>query len=47
MPGFDLHSLSGNLSEHHSITINGNWRVIFIFNTELAEVYVVDYIDYH
>ena len=45
MPGWRLHSLSGNLKNHWSITVNGNWRLTFKFENGDAEV--VDYQDYH
>lgn len=45
MPGFRLHPLKGNLAGYWSLSVSGNWRVIFRFdgaNTEL-----LDYLDYH
>ncbi|MEK6789849.1 MAG: type II toxin-antitoxin system mRNA interferase toxin, RelE/StbE family [Pseudomonadota bacterium] len=45
LPSFRLHPLKGNLKDHWSITVNGNWRVTFRFvgvNVEL-----IDYLDYH
>jgi len=33
------------LQDQWSLTVNGNWRVIFKF--EDGDVYVVDYLDYH
>lgn len=45
LPGYRLHKLKGELSGFWSISISGNWRVIFRFvgmNVEL-----VDYLDYH
>ena len=44
-PGWRLHSLSGELRGFHSITVNGNWRVIFRFVGQ--DVELVDYLDYH
>ena len=44
-PGWRLHKLSGDLQDYWSLTVNGNWRVIFKF--EDCDVYVVDYLDYH
>ncbi|WP_258333071.1 type II toxin-antitoxin system RelE/ParE family toxin [Nitrosomonas eutropha] len=44
-PGFRLHPLKGDLAGYWSITVNKNWRVIFVFvgvDTDL-----VDYLDYH
>jgi len=44
-PGWRLHSLTGELRGFHSITVNGNWRVIFRFVGQ--DVELVDYLDYH
>ncbi len=44
-PGWRLHSLTGNLAGHYSVTVNGNWRMTFAFDGEDAEL--VDYLDYH
>jgi toxin HigB-1 len=45
LPGYRLHALRGDLTGFHSVTVNGNWRVIF----RLLEghTYDVDYVDYH
>jgi len=40
-----LHPLKGSLNGHWSLTVNGNWRVIFKFDE--ADVVLVDYVDYH
>lgn len=45
VPMFHLHGLKGNLNEHYSIRVNGNWRVTFKF--EDGEAYILDYQDYH
>jgi proteic killer suppression protein len=45
LPGLRLHELVGNRSGTWSVSVNGNWRVTFIFVGEDAEV--VDYEDYH
>jgi len=44
-PGSNLHKLSGNYKGFWSITISGNWRIIFKF--EEGNIYDVDYLDYH
>jgi proteic killer suppression protein len=44
-PGANLHSLKGNLRHYWSITVNGNWRIIFKFDK--GDVYLTDYVDYH
>ena len=40
-----LHALSGELKGFYSLTVNGNWRVIFRFDE--SDVELVDYLDYH
>ncbi|MBO5987415.1 MAG: type II toxin-antitoxin system RelE/ParE family toxin [Lachnospiraceae bacterium] len=45
LPGFKLHQLKGDLHEYWSVSVNGNWRVIFWF--EGVDAYLVDYLDYH
>lgn len=44
-PGSSLHPLKGDKKDFWSVSVNGNWRVIFRFENENA--YDVDYIDYH
>jgi len=44
-PGSNLHSLKGDKKGFWSVSVNGNWRVIFRFHNEHA--YDVDYLDYH
>jgi proteic killer suppression protein len=44
-PGWRLHPLKGDLKGYYSITVNGNWRLIFKFNNGEAEL--IDYLDYH
>jgi proteic killer suppression protein len=39
-----LHLLKGELAEFWSVSVSGNWRVIFRFVT--ADVELVDYLDY-
>jgi toxin HigB-1 len=43
--GYRPHPLSGDMKGYWSITITGNYRIIFEFRGE--NVYVVDYKDYH
>ena len=45
IPGYRLHSLTGDLKGYWSITVTGNYRIIFKFENENA--YDVDYMDYH
>ena len=44
-PGMKFHKLVGNLKGFYSVTVNGNWRVIFKFDSTNA--INVNYIDYH
>ncbi len=45
LPGWRLHALTGSLSGHWSVWVNGNWRLTFAFEGEDATL--VDYQDYH
>ena len=45
VPAWNLHILKGNLKGHWSLTVNGNWRITFIFVDK--DVFLVDYQDYH
>lgn len=44
-PGMQFHKLSGNYMGFYSVSVNGNWRIIFKFINQNAEE--VNYIDYH
>lgn len=45
LPGWRLHPLSGDLKGYWSVTVSGNWRLIFRFEGEDATD--VDLVDYH
>lgn len=45
LPGYRLHPLKGQREDCWSITVNGNWRITFIF--EDGDAYIVNYEDYH
>ena len=45
LPGFRLHPLKGDLSGFRSVTVSGNWRLIFRF--EGGHASDVDLVDYH
>lgn len=45
LPGYRLHPLKGALSGFWSVTVSGNWRIIFRF--ESGSAYDVDLVDYH
>ena len=43
-PSNRLEKLSGNLKEYHSIRINKQWRIIFVWkNNDAFNVEIVDY----
>lgn len=44
-PGSGLHHLVGDKKHFWSVSISGNWRLIFRF--EKGHAYDLDYIDYH
>jgi proteic killer suppression protein len=45
LPGFRLHPLKGNLAGYWSVSISGNWRIVFRFDG--IHACNVDLIDYH
>ena len=45
LPGLDLHPLKGELLGFWSVSVSGNWRVIFRF--EGSNVSDIAYLDYH
>ena len=45
LPGYRLHPLQGELKGFWSVTISGNWRIIFRF--EDGDAFDVDLVDYH
>lgn len=44
-PGYRLHPLKGDLAGRWSISVSGDWRVVFRF--EDSEAVDVDLVDYH
>lgn len=44
-PGNYLHALTGSMSGHWSVRVDGNWRLTFAF--EEGDAILVDYQDYH
>lgn len=44
-PGMQFHKLTGNLAGFYSVSVSGNWRIVFKFKAQDAEE--VNYIDYH
>jgi len=45
LPGYRLHSLKGDLRGFWSVTVRGNWPIIFCF--EGNDAFDVELIDYH
>lgn len=45
LPGYRLHPLKGKLAGFWSVSVSGNWRIVFRFENGVA--YDVDLIDYH
>jgi len=45
VPGWKLHPLHGSLQGHYAVSVNGNWRITFVF--EDGDAILVDYLDYH
>jgi len=45
LPGYRLHPLKGDLKGVWSVTISGNWRIVFRF--EAGDAFDVDLVDYH
>ncbi|MBN2977377.1 Killer protein [Pseudomonas fluorescens] len=45
LPGWRFHRLKGDLVDYWSVSISGNWRIIFRMYDDQVEL--VDYLDYH
>jgi len=45
LPGFRLHPLKGDLAGYWSVSVSGNWRIIFRFDG--VHACKVDLFDYH
>jgi proteic killer suppression protein len=46
-PGWKLHRLKGSLAEFWSLTVTGNWRLIFRYDEPANTASDIDLIDYH
>lgn len=44
-PGMHFHELKGKLVGYFSVSVSGNWRIIFTF--EGKDAFLVNYLDYH
>ena len=45
LPGYRLHRLKGDLRDFWSVSVSGNWRIVFRF--ENGKAFDVEMIDYH
>jgi proteic killer suppression protein len=46
-PGWRLHALRGDLDGFWSLTVTGNWRLIFRYDRDSNTASDIDLIDYH
>lgn len=46
-PGWKLHPLKGDMKGFWSLTVTGNWRLIFRYGEETHTASDIDLIDYH
>ena len=45
LPGLRFHSLQGAYKGYYSVSVNGNWRIIYAFDG--VNAVLIDYLDYH
>ena len=45
LPGMHFHKLKGKFKDFYSVSVSGNWRIIYRF--EGKDATLIDYIDYH
>lgn len=43
LPGLRFHALKGDLKGFYSVSVSGNWRIIFRFDEGAEDVDLVDY----
>jgi len=46
-PGWKLHRLKGKLKDFWSLTVTGNWRLIFRYDEKANTAGDIDLVDYH
>ena len=46
-PGWKLHPLKGDAKGFWSLTVTGNWRLIFLYDERTNTASDIDLIDYH
>jgi proteic killer suppression protein len=44
-PGWNLHALKGDTKGFWSLTVTGNWRLIFLYNKEAATAREINLVD--
>ena len=47
LPGWYLHSLKGDMKGLWSLSVSGNWRLVFRYDADEKQVRDLDLIDYH
>ena len=47
LPGLRLHLLNGDLKGFWSLTVTGNWRLIFAYDAATNTATLLDLLDYH
>lgn len=46
-PGWKLHPLKGGMKGYWSVTVTGNWRMVFRYHEPTNTASDIDLIDYH
>jgi toxin HigB-1 len=46
-PGWKLHPLKGDRKGSWSLTVTGNWRLVFHYDAQMNAASDIDLIDYH
>jgi len=46
-PGWRLHPLKGDMKGLWSLTVTGNWRLVFRYDEQINSASDIDLIDYH
>lgn len=46
-PGWKLHPLKGDMKGYWSVTVTGNWRIVFRYDEATNAASDIDLIDYH
>ena len=46
-PGWRLHALKGEMKDLWSLTVTGNWRIVFHYDPSSNRAQEIDLVDYH